>query len=49
MFSFYIDPITLKIIGLENFEGKIINISKKHKIEKDFLAHHQSEYYKKNS
>ncbi len=49
MFSFYIDPITLKIIGLENYEGKKINISKKHKIEKDFLAHHQSEYYKKNS
>ena len=34
--SFYIEPETLTIVGLENFENSRLTVDKKHKIEKKF-------------
>ena len=38
--AFSIEPSNLKIIGLNKFEGKLLNLDKKHFLEKDFLQHH---------
>ena len=47
-YGYYIDPETLYIKGLENFEGKKITINNKHKIDKDFLVYHFQQYKKNN-
>ena len=48
-YSFYIDPENLKIIGLNDFKNKKLNISPRHKIDKDFLNYHKKEYMKNYS
>ena len=47
-FGFYIDSQTYEIKGLENFEGKKINLNKKHSIDREFLEYHYKEYLKNN-
>ena len=47
--SFYIEPETLTIIGLENFENSRLTVDKKHKIEKDFLNYRKEEYLINNN
>lgn len=47
--SFYIEPETLTIIGLENFENSRLTVDKKHKIEKDFLKYRKEEYLINNN
>ena len=47
-YGFYIDPNNFEIKGLENFEGKKINLNKKHEIDKNFLQYHFEEYLKNN-
>ena len=47
--SFYIEPETLTIIGLENFENRRLTVDKKHKIEKDFLKYRKEEYLINNN
>lgn len=47
--SFYIEPETLTIIGLENFENRRLTVDKKHKIEKDFLNYRKEEYLINNN
>lgn len=47
-FSFYIDPLNYEIIGLNGYEGKKLNINKKHKIDKEALTFQKKQYYKNN-
>ena len=47
-FSFYIDADTLEIKGLSEFEGKKLNLSRKHKINSEFLEYHKHPYEKAN-
>jgi putative restriction endonuclease len=47
-YGYYIDPETLEIKGLENYEEKKIIINKKHKIDKDLLDYHFQQYKKNN-
>ena len=47
--SFYIEPETLTIVGLENFENSRLTVDKKHKIEKDFLKYRKEEYLINNN
>ena len=47
--TFYVDPESLEIIGLNDFKNKKLNISLRHKIDKDFLNYHKKEYMKNNS
>jgi putative restriction endonuclease len=48
-FSFYIDPDTLEVRGLSDYEGKKIALSGKHKINRDFLEYHKKLYDEKNN
>ena len=43
-FSFYVDPKTLHICGLKGFEGQKIRLSKKHKLDPEFLEYHKDLY-----
>ena len=43
-YSFYIDADTLEIKGLAGFEGKRLNLSKKHKINSEFFEYHKQLY-----
>lgn len=45
-YSFYIDADTLVIKGLAGFDGKRLNLSKKHKINSDFFEYHKQLYKK---
>ena len=45
-FSYYIDPVNLEIVGLDDFKGKKINIDKRHKINSEFLQYHKELYLK---
>ncbi len=47
-YGYYLDPETLEIKGLEGYEGKKINLNKKHKIDKEFLKYHYINYKKNN-
>ena len=47
-YGYYIEPDTLEIKGLEEFEGKKITINKKHKIDKELLKYHYDQYKKNN-
>ena len=48
-YSFYVDPESFEIIGLNDFKNKKLNISPRHKIDKDFLNYHKKEHMKNNS
>lgn len=45
--SFYIDPVNFMVVGLEEFQGKKINLSGRHKLDSDFLSYHKSLYNEK--
>ena len=45
-FSYYIDPVNLEIVGLDDFKGKKINIDKRHKINSEFLQYHKELFFK---
>ena len=45
-FAFTINPENLKIIGLNEFNAKKIQLNKKHNIDKQFLQYHFDEYEK---
>ena len=47
-FSFYIDPSTLEVNGLKEFERKKILTSKRHSIDPEFLKYHLDLYFKHN-
>ncbi len=47
-FSFYIDAKTLEIKGLAGFDGKKLNLSRKHKINSEFFEYHKHLYEKAN-
>ena len=47
-YGYYIDPETLEIKGLEDYEKKKIIINKKQKIDKDLLDYHFQQYKKNN-
>ena len=47
-FSFYIEPETFNIVGLENYNNTKITISKKHKLDSQFLEYHKIEHQKVN-
>ena len=44
--SYYIEPDTKEIIGLDGFKGKKLHIHSKHKIEKQFLEYQKTEFLK---
>jgi putative restriction endonuclease len=48
-FAFYVDAATLEIIGLNDFTGKQLTVSKKHKINSDFFSYHAQLYNKAQS
>jgi len=45
-FSYFIDPKTLEIKGLDGFEGNAIKVHPQHKIDPVFLSYHQEQYLK---
>jgi len=47
-FSFYIDPDNLQVKGLKELQDRKINVSSKHKINKEFLEYHKKLFDKKN-
>lgn len=47
--SFYIDPKTRRVHGLQKYEGKKINLSNKHKLDSSFLEYHKKKYENKNN
>lgn len=47
--SFTIDSQNMKIIGLEGYTGKQLNVNKKHRIDKDFVDYHKKQYEIKNN
>lgn len=47
-FSFFIEPCTHQVFGLEGFSGRTINVHKKHVIDDDFLEHHKREFQRVN-
>ena len=46
--SFYIEPETLKVIGLDEYKGKSISINMKHKVKSEYLEYQKQQYLKKN-
>lgn len=48
VFSFYIDSDNLQVKGLKEFQDRKINVSSKHKINKEFLEYHKKLFDKKN-
>lgn len=47
-YSFYIEPETLEIVGLDEFKGQSIIIDKKHKVKVEFFEYQKQQYFKKN-
>ena len=47
-YSFYIEPETLEIVGLDEFKGQSIIINKKHKVKVEFFEYQKQQYLKKN-
>jgi putative restriction endonuclease len=47
--SFYIDPKTRRVHGVQEYEGKKINLSNKHKLDSSFLEYHKKKYENKNN
>jgi len=47
-YSFYIDSSSYKVVGLDDYGNKVITVSKKHHIGKEFLDYHRNEYLKNN-
>ena len=47
-YSFYIEPETLGIVGLDEFKGQSITINKKHKVKVEFFEYQKQQYLKKN-
>ena len=47
-FSFYIEPETLEINGLEEFTGSKLVVKKLHKLEREFLEYQKQQYFSKN-
>lgn len=47
-FSFYIEPSSLKVIGLDGYENIQIKISRDHKLNIKFLEYHKNEFQKRN-
>ena len=47
-YSFYIEPGTLEIVGLDEFKRKSITIHKKHKVKEEFFEYQKQQYLKKN-
>ena len=47
-YSFYIEPETLEIVGLDEFKGQSIIIDKKHKVKVEFFEYQKQQYLKKN-
>lgn len=43
-YAYYIDPVNLEIIGLDDLKGKKINIDKRHKVKAEFLEYHKELY-----
>ena len=44
-YAFYIDPETLEIVGLDDFEGKFIT-PMKHKIKSEYFEYQKNQYLK---
>ena len=47
-YSFYIDPETLEIVGLDDNVKKTITTNTKHKVNAEYLKYHQEQYLKNN-
>jgi len=47
-YSFYIEPETLEIVGLDEFKRQSITIHKKHKVKVEFFEYQKQQYLKKN-
>jgi putative restriction endonuclease len=47
-FSFYIEPETLEIVGLDEFKGKSIKINSKHKVKSEYFEYQKQQYLKNN-
>ena len=47
-YSFYIEPETLEIVGLDEFKGQSIIIDKKHKVKVEFFEYQKQQYLRKN-
>ena len=48
-FSYYIEPGSLEIIGLDNLTGRKLFVSKRHKLNKEFLQYHKELFLNKTS
>jgi len=48
-FSFYIEPSSLEVVGLDGFENTKIKKSNRHKLDIKFLEYHKTQYKKKTS
>lgn len=46
--GFYIEPYSKAIIGLSEFEGKILKCDPKHRIDDEFLEYHKQEFLRIN-
>ena len=47
-YSFYIDPDSLEIIGLDELRNKELDVVNGHKLDRQFVSHHYEEFLKKN-
>ena len=47
-YSFYVDPDSLEIIGLDEIRNKELDVVKGHRLDRQFLSHHYEEFIKKN-
>jgi len=47
-YTFYIEPETLEIIGLDEYKGTSISINKKHKVNVEYFEYQKQQYLQKN-
>jgi len=47
-YTFYIEPETLEIVGLEEYKGKFISLNKKHKVNVDYFEYQKQQYLQNN-
>jgi putative restriction endonuclease len=47
-YTFYIEPETLEIVGLDEYKGNSISLNKKHKVNVDYFEYQKQQYLQNN-
>ena len=45
-YTFYIDPVTLEVVGLDDYKGTSISLSKKHKVNVEYFEYQKLQHLK---